>query len=54
VPRPLREIRAAQGLTQQRLAELIGVTYLSVSNWENGYNRPRDAYVAKLAEVLHV
>ena len=33
-PEELREWRKARGLTQQQLAELLGVTRKAISNWE--------------------
>ncbi|MDP2659139.1 MAG: helix-turn-helix domain-containing protein, partial [Dehalococcoidia bacterium] len=36
----VREIRAELSLTQTELAERLGVTYVTVSRWENGQSRP--------------
>ena len=36
----LRELRTERALTQEQLAELLGVTNRSVSRWENGRNMP--------------
>ena len=33
-------LRRALGVTQERLAFLIGVTFSTVSRWENGHVRP--------------
>ena len=33
-------LRQALGVTQERLASLIGVTFSTVSRWENGHVRP--------------
>ncbi len=33
-PEELREWRTSRGLTQQQLAELLGVTRKAISNWE--------------------
>ena len=32
----IRKLRREKDMTQERLAELLGVTYQSVSRWENG------------------
>jgi superfamily II DNA or RNA helicase/transcriptional regulator with XRE-family HTH domain len=36
----IRNIRAKLGLTQVKLAELLGVSFVSVNRWENGQARP--------------
>jgi transcriptional regulator with XRE-family HTH domain len=39
-PSRIRKLRSALGLTQTRLAELMGVSFASVNRWENGQSRP--------------
>ncbi len=39
-PNYIRRLRAKFGLTQTRLAELMGVSYASINRWENGQSRP--------------
>ena len=39
-PKRIVAIRAALGITQERLAALVGVTWTSVSRWENGTSSP--------------
>jgi len=36
----IRQLRARLGLSQKRLAELLGVSFASVNRWENGQTRP--------------
>lgn len=56
----LRECRKEKGITQEQLAEMIGVTNRSVSRWENGSNLPdldiliemADYYDVELRELL--
>lgn len=36
----IRELRTRLGLTQVRLAELLGVSFVSINRWENGQARP--------------
>lgn len=47
---PIRTARQSKGLTQQALADQLGVTKVAVSKWEQGksYPEPRTAFgVAK-------
>ncbi|CEP69111.1 SNF2-related [Moorella glycerini] len=39
-PDRIRWLRAKLGLSQKRLAELLGVSFASVNRWENGQARP--------------
>lgn len=39
-PDRIRRLRAKLGLSQSRLAELLGVSFASVNRWENGQSRP--------------
>lgn len=47
----IRYARRGAGLTQVRLAEVIGVHHPSVSNWETGQSRPSHRYRVALAEA---
>ena len=40
-PLTLMKLREDAGLTQRRLAEVLGVTISTVSAWENGRHEPR-------------
>lgn len=48
------ECRKKKGLTQEALAEKLGVTDKSVSNWENGRNMPDLSLFKPLCEVLDI
>ncbi len=50
----IREHRDTLGITQAQLAERVGCTQCSLSNWETGQAVPRQASLVKLAEVLGV
>lgn len=50
----LKELRKEKGLTQQQLAEKIGTTKLTVSNWENGKHIIKTSTAKKLAEYFNV
>jgi transcriptional regulator with XRE-family HTH domain len=50
----LRELREAAGMTQQQLAERVGVRWEAVSRWERGVREPLWSNVLALAEALGV
>lgn len=50
----IAELRREQGLTQKKLAEIIGVTDKAVSKWERGLSYPDITILPQLAEVLGV
>jgi transcriptional regulator with XRE-family HTH domain len=50
----LRERRVMNGLTQQGLADLIGVTYQQAHKYENGVNRIAAGRLYTIAQVLDV
>ncbi len=45
--------RKALGLTQQRLADALHVSFQAVSKWENGAAMPDVTLLAPIAQVLH-
>ena len=49
-----RERRLALGLTQQRLAEMVGITYQQLHKYETGANRLSAGRLFLLAEALGV
>jgi transcriptional regulator with XRE-family HTH domain len=50
----LREWRTGKYLTQEELAEKIGVTFYTISNWELGIKQPRFKNLRALAEALGI
>lgn len=48
----LREARLEQGLSQARLAEMIGVSLRNVTRWESGATQPRAETLLRIAQVL--
>ena len=48
----IRELRKQRGLTQNKLAELIGADSNLISRWETGKSKPISLYVQKLAQAL--
>jgi transcriptional regulator with XRE-family HTH domain len=54
LPSFLRDSRQARGLSQRRLATLLGVTNTQVSRWEQGMDVPRLERLSQIAGALNV
>jgi len=50
----IKDLRKQNDLTQEKLADFLGVTYQSVSKWETGITMPDLGMIVPLARVLHV
>ena len=50
----IRSYRKNLGLTQEQLAERLGITLGTVSKWERGSSEPDLSYIMDLAELFHV
>ncbi len=50
----IKQLRRQQGLTQERLADYLGVTDKAVSKWECGLTAPDLALIMPLARILGV
>ena len=50
----IRSYRKGLGLTQEQLAERLGITLGAVSKWERGSSEPDLSYIMELAELFHV
>lgn len=50
----LKELRKEKQLTQEQLAEILGVTNRSISRWENGVNMPDFDLVIEIANYYDV
>lgn len=50
----LKELREAGGLSQQKLAALLGVGQSTVGMWESGKNKPESGTLIKLSEIFGV
>ena len=51
LPEKLLQIRQRLGLSAREMALLLGVSQISVYNWEQGKARPRAAQLAAIAAV---
>lgn len=50
----LQRLRQREGLSQDQLAELLGISRQAVSRWERDETLPETATVVRLAEIFHV
>ncbi len=50
----IKSSREKQGLSQERLGELLGVSFQAVSSWERDLTTPDTSRLASLARVLQV
>ena len=49
----LKRVRKVAGLTQEQLAQTLGVSRQTVSSWENGRSLPDETNLLRLARALH-
>lgn len=47
----LKSARVNAELTQKELAEILGVTQVTVNNWENGKSEPSLSQLRKISEL---
>lgn len=52
VVRQLKEVRKAEGMTQERLAELVGTKKSNISRLESGRYNPSLDFLVKVADGL--
>jgi len=48
----IRELRLLTGLTQEKFAAHLGVTYPTVNRWENGRAKPSPMAIVLIEEIL--
>lgn len=46
--------RIQKNISQKQLGEMLGVTYQTISRWENGVMLPTTENLIKLSDVLEV
>lgn len=54
ISKRLKEVRKRNLLTQQELADKLGVSLVTVSRWENGERTPNITIMDKLSKMLNV
>lgn len=52
IPSLIRELRKRTGLTQEKFAAKLGVTYPTINRWENGRAKPSPLATQKIEELL--
>lgn len=50
----LRSLRVAQGLSVRALADLVGVSKVTIWKWEKGDNEPQARLIPPLARALNI
>jgi len=48
----VRELRERTGLTQEKFAAKLGVTFPTINRWENGRAKPSPLAMQKIDELL--
>ena len=48
----IRELRLALGLTQEKFATTLGVTYSTINRWETGRSKPSPLAMEKIDKIL--
>ncbi len=52
IPRLVRELRERTGLTQEKFAAKLGVTFPTINRWENGRARPSPLALKQIENLL--
>jgi putative transcriptional regulator len=52
IPRLVRELRERTGLTQEKFAAKLGVTFPTINRWENGRAKPSPLALKQIEELL--
>lgn len=52
IPRLIRDLRLHMGLTQEKFAARLGVTFPTINRWENGRARPSPLAMEKIEALL--
>lgn len=50
----IKELRTARGMTQQQLADRLGVSKQAVSNWEKGGHQIARTSIESLSDIFNV
>ncbi len=50
----LKQLIQSKGIKQKWLAQKMGVSEVSISNWVSGKTTPKDEHRKKLSEILEI
>ncbi len=50
-PEEIKEIRGVLCVSQEKFAQLLGTTVVTVNRWENGKTKPSRLYIKELKEL---
>ena len=50
----VKQLRLERGMTQQELANMVGLTKVTISQYETGKRKPSFEMIEALADVFHV
>ena len=54
IGKKIKELRRQNDMTQEKLADLLGVSYQAVSKWETDVSSPDLSLIAPLTRLFHV
>ncbi|MBI4446306.1 MAG: helix-turn-helix transcriptional regulator [Acidobacteria bacterium] len=52
IPRLIRELRERTGLTQEKFAAKLGVTFPTINRWENSRAKPSPLALKRIEDLL--
>ena len=52
IPRLIRALRKRLGLTQEKFAAKLGVTFPTINRWENGRARPSPLALQRIEDLV--
>jgi putative transcriptional regulator len=52
IPCLIRELRDRTGLTQEKFAAKLGVTFPTINRWENGRAKPSPLAIQRIEDLL--
>ncbi len=50
-PTEIKDIRVKLGVSQEKLAQLIGVSFGTINRWERGISKPSNLAMEKIKEL---